>query len=170
MKQMLALKGSTKGKKVGGIDVNTVEDFNGETAGIVKILESLLILPCHLLLECHTTKATDIKSGIDVIRLLTGGKGIAAEIPAYFNEVWYFLNEPPITSDSVGTWKFFTRAYGAHECKTAMNLPYSIDFTNLSVYDLLQAHLGKLDISQEKAAFEVVASAKRTTEGKVVKL
>lgn len=133
MTEICAQRGDTKGKKVGGISVTIVEDYSGETAGIVKIIEALLSLPCHILLEAHLI-ATANK---DEICLLTGGKKIAGEVPAYFNEVYFFEAEAPITSDGKPTHRFYTKQYGIHECSTALDLPYSVDFTDRSAFDIL---------------------------------
>jgi hypothetical protein len=96
-----------RGKKVnksGNIAVNQVEDFNGETAGLSFVLAALRsnkFAGCNVFLNAHVVEISQFNLRDQTTRtsrrLLTGGKGIAAEIPSYFNEIWHFSCIPDVS-------------------------------------------------------------------------
>ena len=95
-----AADGRTKGKSIGGIPVNTLEDYNAEDAGIIfELLSFLQIMKSqgvNVILEAHITPY-EVKDGTGnemsmktVFQILTKGKKGPAQIPGYFNEVYLF--------------------------------------------------------------------------------
>ena len=137
MKTMIDMKGDQKGKKVGGIPVNTVEDYSGETGGLIKVIENLLRLPCHVILEAHVVVGKDIKTGLETRALLTGAAKLGTEIPGYFDEVYHFKREFDITGNP--RYKFYPFGTQVDSGKTAFpNMPFEIDFTNANAYQILK--------------------------------
>lgn len=137
MKTMIDMKGDTKGKKVGGIPVNTVEDYSGETGGIVKVIENLLRLPCHVILEAHVVVGKDIKTGMETRALLTGAAKLGTEIPGYFDEVYHFKRDFDIQGSP--QYKFYPHGTQVDSGKTAFpNMPYEIDFTFQNAYQIIK--------------------------------
>jgi hypothetical protein len=90
-----------------------------------------LIVEAHLVETTSRKKTTTkdfIGEEITIQRLLTAGKTVAAELPGYFDETYYFYKidkvEPP------NEYKVSTISMnGVEVCKTALPLPASIDFT-----------------------------------------
>ena len=93
-----------KVNKAGNIPVNQVEDFNGETSGLSFVLAALRSKKfehANIFLNAHVVEISQFNIRDQTTRtsrrLLTGGKGIAAEIPTYFNEVFHFSCIPDIS-------------------------------------------------------------------------
>ena len=131
--------GAQAGKKIAGIAVNELEDFNAETAAIVfDLLQTLKFLQQmgkNVILEAHLLTHEATRAGkIEIVRpLVTGGKKAAAKVPGYFDETFYFYNE----SDMSGkiSYKTMTRATGQVFAKTSFQeLPQTIDWTDKDFY------------------------------------
>ena len=89
--------GAAAGKSIGGIAVNTMEDFNAEASAfqsLTKILRDVrayhkvnIILIAHVVQIMQRT--SDNKTHISR-SIVTGGQKAAAKIPAYCHEVYHF--------------------------------------------------------------------------------
>jgi hypothetical protein len=131
---------SKKVNKAGNIPVNQVEDFNGETSGLSFVLAALRsdkFSKCNIFLNAHVVEISQFNIRDQTTRtsrrLLTGGKGIAAEIPSYFNEIWHFKCEPDIAGRP--QYRAMFRPSNMDEfndfCGTSIQeLPDNIDWTN----------------------------------------
>ncbi len=137
-------KGQMMGARMkGGIQVNTLEDYNFEDAAIINQLIGFLQLlknqGVNVILEAHVTpydiktidETTGEKNTQTIFEVLTKGKKAPAEIPSWFNEVWLF-------EKIVGGWdssnpeiKYFINTVGnkTNPCKTSFGIP-SFDWTN----------------------------------------
>lgn len=125
-----------KGLGKGPIQISEYEDYNTEASAIAYMLSVLRSLPCHTILTAHVIEAAN---AANPLRLLTGGKAIAAETPSYFDEVYSFHAEQELTGEVL--YKAYTIPRNGLPGKTALNLPKSFDHTNGSFYKLLKAHL-----------------------------
>lgn len=130
----------------GGIDVSQLDDYQGETAAIVQLLDAMRELnkKCHTILIAHCVDVIErnaqTKTTVVNRQLLTGGKKIAAEIPAYFDEAYHFYARPDLSG---GNPDYFvsTSAAGIDWAKTALPLPTEITWTKKNFYETLMNHL-----------------------------
>jgi len=93
-------KGYDRQKKIGGIPVNQLEDFNAEDAAIINDLiaffQQLKNKGVNVILEAHITpyEITTIEEGgrqtQTINQILTKGKKAPASIPGFFNEIYLF--------------------------------------------------------------------------------
>lgn len=122
-----------KGLKKGIIDMTEVSDFNAESRVLSVVLEAFrsatfksnFILTAHLV---ETNSRTLDGKEVVAQRVLTGGKTIGAEIPAYFNEIYLFNKQAGFDGKS----KYFMKTQGEAagiNTKTILPLPSEIDFT-----------------------------------------
>ena len=143
-----------KVNKSGNIAVNQVEDFNGETAGLSFVLATLRSRKfehMNIFLNAHVVEISQYNIRENTTRtsrrLLTGGKGIAAEIPSYFNEIWHFRCEPDITGRP--TYVCMIRPSNMDEFNdfagtSIQELPDSVDFTGKVFSTELNKHMPQL--------------------------
>lgn len=132
-------QGMEKGKKIAGIEVNVLEDFNAETAAIafelIATLKELQTKGINILLEAHVLTHEYNQGGVIKIGrpLITGGKKAAAKIPGYFNETFHFH----VVSDYSKTqYKVRTRSTGDDFAKTSFQqLPDEIDWTGKDLFE-----------------------------------
>lgn len=140
LRQIFGAKGD-KGKKVGGIKVTDLEDFGGESSGLMEVLDLSRVIKAHMLWTAHVLVVTEkVGMATHVSRsLLTGGKKIGAKLPAYFDEVYHFNVEADMDVAKGPTYTALTRHVGEDWSKTALDLPPRIDFTNkLFVEELIK--------------------------------
>lgn len=134
--------GADAGKKIGGIPVNELEDYNAEDAAIIfemiAFLQSLKSQGVNIILEAHispyeiTTIDGDSKSRQTqtIMQILTKGKKAPAQIPGYFNEVYLFYKrfEGIIVGQQKALYEINTVGTEIDECKTSMGIN-SFDWT-----------------------------------------
>ena len=134
-------QGRTKGKNIGGIPVNTLEDYNAEDAGIIfeliQFLQAMQSQGVNVILEAHITPY-EIKDGTGaeattktVYEILTKGKKGPAQIPGYFNEVYLFEKQFEGMVIGAQSHKFSCNTIGdkANDCKSTWGVP-TFDWTN----------------------------------------
>jgi hypothetical protein len=150
MRHAIELRGGGKGSmKKAGIFVNTVEDYSGETQGLINcIFELKYHLQCHVWFEAHVTDASKIAVGISR-RMVTGAKALASEIPAYFDEVYHFQVIPSMTRGERPQYTIITSATDADYAKTSLPLPPIIDITNGNGYEILMSYLPEEVIKED---------------------
>lgn len=132
----------SKGKKVGVVDVTTIEDFGVEHRGILDMLGNLkvaqkkhgfnLIVTAHLI----TTQYTKPGGQESHIRrdIVTAGKKVAAFIPIQFDEIYHFYNEDR-------KWMIKTYNDGIVAARSSFLLmPPEIDWTKKNLYELVSKH------------------------------
>jgi hypothetical protein len=155
LQHVIRLKGlDGKGKKIAGIAVNSIEDYNAETAMLTELVMFLQQIKCkYKILVAHVikTEKTNLNDDSSVVtrQLLTGGKKIAARIPGYFDEIYHFEqrsvgNKPQFVARTVNSGEDFAR--------TTLKLPKEIDFTNRNFFEIIEPsiqevmNLGKLNV------------------------
>lgn len=128
-------KGSTGNIQKGVVQMTSIEDYGAETVIIRKMIDTFrgknfrgnFIMTAHLVET--STKALN-EAEVVRQRLLTAGKGIAAELPAYFNEVYYIYKDVNrIVSPPDVKYLATTVPMNGIDTKTALPLPHAIDFT-----------------------------------------
>lgn len=129
--------GFEAGKKIGGIPVNELEDFNAEDAAIIfeliAFLQELKTLGVNVFLEAHISpyeittidENTRGKETQTIMQILTKGKKAPAQIPGYFNEVYLFEK---IFSGNDVRYNVNTVGSKIDECKSSMGIN-SFDWT-----------------------------------------
>lgn len=132
----------------GKIELLEIEDYGVEAQALTDFIDYAKILPCHFILSAHYLEwaAKNIITGSEekVTRLLTAGKGIAAKIPALFNEVWFFdVKKHPQQAIFV----IKTAGLGDVETKTALKLPTELEWTNKSLWKVVKEAAGKNGIT-----------------------
>lgn len=157
---MLTLEGRS-GKKKGILEMAGPEEFGGEARALSIIMDIGRVLPCHFIITAHyiRTVTVDIISKKETVQtqLVTAGKKIAAKIPAYFDEIYFFetqgsinVAEPP---------RYFARTAGGPDviCKTALPLPPLIEITRSGpdqpgLWTKIQKELAAYNLKLEKEA------------------
>lgn len=131
--------GAEAGKRIAGIPVNTMEDFNAETA----VFQSLLKLTkdiskfhkVNIILIAHVIQ-TDYKSPNGVTHvsrsIVTGVKKIAAKIPGRCHEVYHFNMKGDFTDK---LYSVLTTHSGDDFARTILPLEKEIVFGDLPLYD-----------------------------------
>lgn len=135
-----------KGKKIAGVTVNSIEDYNVETSALTELVLFLRQIKCkYKILVAHVVKTekTNLNDDTTVVTrsLLTAGKKIAAKLPGYFDEIYQFESRM-----KNGSPQFIARTVNAGEdyARTAMNLPKEIDFTNKNFFEIIKPNIDEV--------------------------
>ncbi len=126
--------GKQKGKSIGGIPVNTLEDYNAEDAGIemelISFFQIMKSQGVNVILECHVTPY-EMKDGTGnemstktVYEILTKGKKAPAKIPSYFNEIYLFEKgwEGMVIGNQSNTYRCNPVGDRINDCKTSWGI------------------------------------------------
>ncbi|MGA8764737.1 MAG: AAA family ATPase [Candidatus Sulfotelmatobacter sp.] len=135
--------GSDAGKMIGGIQINSLEDYNAETAAFQELLALVtdiisyhktvsVILIAHVLQTEYKNSANGESTFSRTI--VTGGKKAAAKIPAYCTEIYHFQSSSTISGGAQG-FKAFTMHTGDDFARTAIPLASVIEFKAEPFYD-----------------------------------
>ena len=130
-------------KKVGGVTVNSIEDYNAESAALTELVLLMRQIKCkYKILVAHVVKTDrqDLENNETVVtrQLLTAGKKVAAKLPGYFDEILHFEQKP-----QGGRPKFLvqTMSTGEDFARTTLKLPQTIDQTGQSLFEIIQPSL-----------------------------
>jgi len=132
--------GSESGKRIAGIPVNTIEDFNAETSALQSLCKSLKDIgkyhKCNIILIAHVLQ-TEQKSPSGETHMsrtiVTGAKKMSAKIPGYCHEVYHFNMKGNFTEDKLYTIK--TSHSGDDFARTSLPLAKEIEFGDSPLYD-----------------------------------
>lgn len=157
------------------IELMGIDYYNGETRFISWFLNALKELhmqtgnPKNVILTAHvitTESAPDLKTKLvtKTRSIVTEGRKVASYVPTQFDDAWLFgLEKPDLGSESTRPRHIvLTEALGDDTAKTAYHLPWKIDFTDGSLYDLIK---GKLSISSLNPAANTAISTKLVNKG-----
>lgn len=147
--------GGNKNQK-GTIQIAEIEDYNYEVSGLEDLLSFLktmqedfkmnAILTAHLIAWDAAVPGTIGKTEVKT-QILTAGKKVAPYVPCVFDECYYFETE----SSSEGVRRYaYTSDFAGNSAKTALPLPYRIDFTDKSFYNELEKALAEQGISLDQ--------------------
>lgn len=149
-RQTLALKagsknkeGGDKGMMIGGIPVNTMDDYKAEASAFqeeIALLKEIhkaykvnIVLIAHVIGE---RKADEVGSSTHFSRIIvTGGKIISAKIPAYCSEVYHFNVERSVDASKEGDYTCLTVHTGDDFARTSLPLERKLVFNNKPLYD-----------------------------------
>lgn len=148
----LKFRSGEGGKKVaGGILVTGWDEINGETVVISQVLDVCKVLPCNVIFTAHPINRTEIIKGVSVRSrsIVAYGNKVSSIVPGYFDEVYSFQIEPPISTNDKAKRFILTQHIGEDFAKTALPVPNKIDFTDKSLYDEIQAAISNAGVSLE---------------------
>src|SRR5712691_103445 len=136
--------GEEKGMRVGGIPVNTLEDYKAEASAFQSLIALTkdihvyhkvnIILIAHVIGE--RTKSESNGSTHFARIIVTGGKIISAKIPEYCSEIYHFNVESAVDISKEGAYGLLTRHTGDDYARTTLPLPRSIVFNDEPLYDM----------------------------------
>lgn len=141
-RQTLKSKGrDDKGKRIGGIPVNSIEDFNAEDSALKELIaltkDIHLYHKVNVILIAHVIQK-EVKGPNNTTHmarlLVTAGKGIAQKIPGYCDEIYHFNVETEVAVDKPPTYTLRTTHTGDDFARTSLPLPTIIPFNNDPLY------------------------------------
>jgi hypothetical protein len=135
--------GADKGMQVGGIPVNTMEDYKAEASAFMEMTALLkdihkfhkvnIILIAHVIGE---RKLEEAQASTHFSRIIvTGGKIISAKIPSYCSEVYHFNIEKAIDTNKEGQYGLLTVHTGFDYARTSLPLAPRVIFNNEPIYE-----------------------------------
>ena len=134
--------GTTHGKSIGGIMVNSVEDYNAESAALLelvaltkaikKVHKVNVILIAHLI-QAEYKSATNTQANM-VRTIVTAGKRIAPQIPAYVDEAYHFFIEQGVSVND-SNYSILTTATTDDFARTALPIKSKLQLNNQPLYD-----------------------------------
>lgn len=144
IKMMQTLVGKSKTVEVMGYDYYNAEAnfFERYFMEKLKILWARPGNPRHVIVIAHeitVESAPDISTGLvrTTKSIVTAGRKVAAYIPSRFDEEYVFELEKPPFGDYVSKNKRICITAEQADARTAYKFPARIDFTNKSLYDIL---------------------------------
>lgn len=158
--QVMDMKANEKSvvKRIGGVQVPGLEEFNAESAGIMDLLLFVKSVQANVWLTAHVIE-TRLQTTNDAGRstvvvnrsLLTGGRKVAAKIPAYFPENYSLQIEPDIVSGNPPKIWVYTTPNSEDYGRTGFNLPARFEITNKLFYPTLMEliHGGHNDLKKQ---------------------
>lgn len=142
-------KGFDAGKRIGGIPVNELQDFNAEDSAIINDLiagfQQLKAQGVTVILEAHITpfEITSLEEGKRVSQtinqILTKGKKAPASVPGFFNEIYLFEKQYQGFGQAP---KYFCNTVGdsSNDCKSSWNIE-SFEWTKKDFSEILFGQL-----------------------------
>lgn len=134
-------QGQEKGIRVGGISVNSLEDYKAEAAAFQEIISVTKDIAqyhgCNIVLIGHVLgeKKEVGSQGEEWHRIIvTGGKIISAKIPAYCSEIYHFEHEGGLVAGEGGKLIINTEDTGYDFARTSLDLPRKIQIGNERLY------------------------------------
>ena len=136
-------EGGEKGMRVGGIPVNTIEDYKAEASAFSEMIaiqkdiyaryNTNIILIGHVVGERQAKETGQITHAARII--ITGGKAISGKIAAYSSEIYHFNIKGSIDVSKPPEYGLFTVHTGDDFARTALPLPTEIIFGDKPLYD-----------------------------------
>lgn len=142
-RQTLKSKGADdKGKRIGGIPVNSIEDFNAEDSALKELIaltkDIHLYHKVNIILIAHVIQK-EVKGPNNTTHmsrlLVTAGKGIAQKIPGYCDEIYHFNIEAELDTSKPPIYTLRTTHTGDDYARTSLPLPSAIAFNDEPLYD-----------------------------------
>lgn len=138
------------------------DEYKGETATVLKILEVCKSLPCHLIATAHPIRKLEVTvpgdlESLKTVYSLTGyGTKTPSFVPVYFNEMYHFFNQTYGQQGQKPKRFISTVATNDLPAKTALPLPPVFEVTDKPLYNVLQKFLEefnlKLEVARQKVA------------------
>ncbi len=135
--------GAEKGGRVGGIPINTLEDYKAESSALGSLMTKAKDIckyhKVNVVVIAHVVGERDIKLGsknsYTSRTIITGGKQISGKIPAYCPEIYFFEVIRAMEENQEGTYALTTIHTGTDFARTALPLDRVIKFNNDPLYD-----------------------------------
>lgn len=135
--------GSEKGMRIGGIAVNSIEDYKAEASAFQDLIAALkdihkfhkinIILIAHVIGARKPDENTPATHFARII--VTGGQIISAKIPAYCSEVYHFNIDQNIDISKEGDYGLYTVHTGYDFARTSLELPRKVVFKDKPLYE-----------------------------------
>lgn len=129
-------------RKIGGIEVNSLEDYKAEAAAFRDTVAYLKDISqfhkVNVILIAHVVggRPNEAENSSYFTRIVvTGGKVISAKIPAYCDEIYHFFVEPNVDTKKEGQYALITRNNGSDYARTGLPLPQKIEFGDAQLYE-----------------------------------
>lgn len=141
-RQTLKGKGKDdKGKRIGTIPVNSIEDFNAEDSALKELIaitkDIHLFHKVNIILIAHVIQK-EVKGPNNTTHmsrlLVTAGKGIAQKIPGYCDEIYHFNIEAEMDTSKPPLYTLRTTHTGDDFARTSLPLPGMIPFKDDPLY------------------------------------
>ena len=141
-RQTLKMKGNDdKGKRIGGIPVNSIEDFNAEDSALKELIaltkDIHLFHKVNVILVAHVIQK-EMKGPNNTTHmarlLVTAGKGIAQKIPGYCDEIYHFNIETEMDTSKPPVYTLRTTHTGDDFARTSLPLNTLIAFRDEPLY------------------------------------
>lgn len=154
--------GGDKGFSIGGIPVNTLDDYKAEASAFQELIALLkdihayhkvnIILIAHVIGARKPDEKTPTTHFARII--VTGGQIISAKIPAYCSEVYHFNIRQSLDVDKEGKYGLLTVHTGHDFARTSLNLPQFIEFNNQPLYEkFIKPAIDKINAEQAVSKF-----------------
>lgn len=134
--------GEAKGRRIGGIAVDTFDEYKAEKSAFRDMLSTLMDIRkafnVNIVLIAHVIgerKVDEIGITHHARVIITGGKAISGNIAAYCHETYHFNVTPHPDPSKPGSFKIRTTHTGADYARTALPLPLEIDLQDKPLYD-----------------------------------
>lgn len=133
--------GDVAGKKIAGIEVNELEDFNAESSAfntmiaLLKDIQQFHHIDIILIAHIIRTEQKDPKGFISISRqIVTAAKKNAAKIPAYCDEAYHFSVSVEVDATKGGKYEVITSNVGDDYARTSLELPTKIEMGDRPLY------------------------------------
>lgn len=133
--------GSGEGKKIAGIPVSGIEDYNAESsvgAELIALLKDIknyhklnIVLIAHVM---EVTKMAGQETSVSRT-IVTAGKRLSAILPGYCSEVYHFDIEKSLSPTMPGKYTIVTENTGEDFARTGLDLPRRIEFGDKPLFD-----------------------------------
>lgn len=147
-------EGGEKGMKIGGIPVNSIEDYKAEAAFFMEVIalskdissyhKVNIVLIAHVIgaRRDENAQANSVFSRI----IVTGGQIISAKIPAYCTEIYHFGIESSADLSKEGDYICQTRHSGVDYARTSLPLDVKLLVKDKPLYETyIKPAITKLD-------------------------
>lgn len=134
--------GQAAGKNIGGIRVNTMDDYNAEAAAFQDMIADLkhiakyhgvkVVLIAHVVGQRKSEPDNNLTHHSRII--ITGGEKISGKIPAYCTETYHFNVETGASVNSDLKYCLYTTHTGNDFARTALPLERRIEFGDKPLY------------------------------------
>lgn len=142
LRQTMKVKsGAGEGKKIAGISVNSMEDYNAESSAaneLIALLKDIqkyhklnVIIIAHVMEVSSKTPGGETQMSRTIV---TAGKRVAAKLPGYCSEVYHFDIEKSLSASVPGDYTIITENTGEDFARTGLALPRRIKFNDKPLY------------------------------------
>ena len=132
------------GRQIGGIPINTLEDYKAETALVMDMIDIVNDIQANVFLVCHVVVWTnqDMRGTSKTKRqILTGGKKATALLPTLFSEIWHFQKKDNIDPEDPPSFTVLFDGDDDDIARTALGIPGPKDITSKGLYKTLKPYL-----------------------------